>query len=138
MCINLGFSVVSSGFVSVTIAKSFFRMTLFFLVLVSSVFMWGVYFVMVSSGIIFHCGFNVPRGSGTFRAIVLRATFFLLYTTVDVLSPKVISRRLGIILPRTRVWLSSGAFSESSESELRAGCDYVMYWISSSGSESLS
>ena len=66
----------------------------------------------------FHWGFNVPRGSDVLRAIVLRARFFFLNTKVDVVSPNDISRRSEIIFSGTRVW--------------------VLYWISNSGSESLS
>ena len=32
--------------------------------------------MILPSGIIFHSGFSVPRGSGAFRASVFRATFF--------------------------------------------------------------
>ena len=65
----------------------------------------------------FHCGFSVPRGSGAFRAIDFRATCFLPYISVVVLSPNVTSSLEGIILPGVRVGLSSGAFSESSLSD---------------------
>ena len=87
----------------------------------------------------FHWDFNVPRGSGTFLAKVFLATFFLLYITVEVLSPNVISNLSGIILPGTRVWLSGGAFSESSVSLFAgSGWDWALYWMLSSGSLSWS
>ena len=71
---------------------------------------------MVQSSIMLHCGFSVPRGSGALRALVFRASCLLIYISVDVLSPNVISSFDGIILPGGggRVWLSSGAFSETS------------------------
>ena len=68
----------------------------------------------VPFSIMFHCGFSVPRGSGALSAMVFRASCFLLYITVDVLSPNVVSSFDGIILPGVHVGLSTGAFSESS------------------------
>ena len=67
---------------------------------------------MVPISIMFRCGFRVPRGYGAFRAIVFRASCSLLFITVDVLSPNIISNFDGKILPGVRVGLSSGAFSE--------------------------
>ena len=62
----------------------------------------------------------------------------------DVLSPNVICRLDGINLPGTRVWLSSGAFSDSEMSgdnalgtTLCSGSS-SLYWIPNSGSESWS
>ena len=92
----------------------------------------------------FHCGFNVPRGSGALRAIVFRATCFLPYISVVILSPKVTSSLEGIILPGVCVGLSSGAFSESSLSEAMFISGLVpffapsLYWMFNSGSESCS
>ena len=92
----------------------------------------------------FHCGFKVPRCSDALRAIVFRATCFLPYISVDVLSQNVISSFDGIILPGVRVGLSSGAFSESwlSEVMLNPGldsfCASSLYWMFNSGSASCS
>ena len=93
----------------------------------------------------FHCGFSDRRVDGlVLRASVFLTILFLLYVTVDVLSPNVICSLDGVNLPGTRVWLSSGAFSESEESGVMArgtevcGCSSSLYWISSSGSESSS
>ena len=44
---------------------------------------------MVSSGIIFHNGFNVPRGSSAILIHVFLATCFLLFFSTEVLSPNV-------------------------------------------------
>ena len=89
-----------------------------FRVSVSNVFVWCVltailYLVIVPFSIMFNYGFNVPLVSGALRAIVLRASCFFELTTVDVLSPNVISSFEGVILPGLRVGLSSGAFLES-------------------------
>ena len=87
----------------------------------------------------FHCGFSVPRGSGAFRAMVFVASCFLLYITVDDLSPNVISSFDGIILPGVHLGLSSGAFLESLLSvavllpDWGSFCAASLYWILSSG-----
>ena len=100
--------------------------------------------MIVPFSIMFYCGFNVPRGSNALRAIVFRATCFLPYISVDVLSPNMISSFDGIILPGVRVGLSSGAFSESSLSEvmlipgLDSFCASSLFWTFNSGSESCS
>ena len=62
----------------------------------------------------FHCGFIDPLFVGlVLHAKVFLAIFFLLQMMVDVLSPNVICSLYGVILPGTRLGLSSGAFSES-------------------------
>ena len=100
--------------------------------------------MIVPFSIMFHCDFNVPRGSDALRAIVFRAICFLPYISVDVLSPNVISSFDGVILPGVRVGLSSGAFSESSLSEGMLFPDFAsffassLYWMFNSGSESCS
>ena len=75
---------------------------------------WGVYPVIVPSGIIFHWDANVGLGSLAFLIIVFRAMFFLLYIILVVLSPMEKCSSEGLIL-RVGVWLR-GTFSESSES----------------------
>ena len=99
---------------------------------------------MVPVSVIFHCGFSVPRGSGALHSMVLLASCFALYITVDVLSPILISSFDGFILHWVRVGLSSGAFSESSLSvdtwlsDCRSFCVGSLYCMSSSGSDSCS
>ena len=53
---------------------------------------------MVSSGIIFHNGFNVPLGSGALLLSVFLATCFLLFISTEVLPPNVIFNLSGVIL----------------------------------------
>ena len=53
--------------------------------------------MILPSGIIFHSGFNVPRGSGAFRASVFRATCFLVLVIDVVLSPNVIINLSGFL-----------------------------------------
>ena len=69
-------ALILVALISVTIAGSFFLITVFFLLFVSNVTVVGEWFVIVPSGIIFQSGLSVPRGSGALRAIVSLATFF--------------------------------------------------------------
>ena len=122
----------------------FFLITAFFRLSVSSVIMCGEQLAMAPFAIMFHCGFIVPRDSGVLRAMVFRASCVLLYITVDVLSPNVISSLDSVILPGVSVGLSGGAFSESSHSVEMwlSGCgsfyDGSLYCVLSSVSESCS
>ena len=77
MWIILGFPVVSNGFVSVIIARSVFRMTVFSLIFVSKVVVWEEQCVIVPSGIMLHCGFNVPRGLWCFTCNRFTCNVFL-------------------------------------------------------------
>ena len=83
-----------------------------------------------------HCGAKVFLGSLVFLAMDLRATFFLLYTILVVLSPmeKCISEG-DILLGEL---LLSGKFSESSESicgGAEVGFSSCLYCMSSSSSD---
>ena len=53
---------------------------------------------MVPSGIIFQSCFSVPLGSGAFLINVFLATCFLLFSSTEVLSPKVMLNLSGVIL----------------------------------------
>ena len=128
---------VGIGIVSVAMAISFFLITVFSRLGVSMVTAWGVYPVIVPSGIIFHWDANIGFGSLAFLIIVFRAMFFLLYVILVVLSPMEKCCSEGLIL-RVGVWLR-GTFSESSES-ISVGVgggfgDCDLYWMSSSSSE---
>ena len=66
-CISPGFYSAMTGsfngYFSVVIGKSFFLITVFFLIGVSVVIVWAEYPVIEQSSIMFHCGANVRRGS---------------------------------------------------------------------------
>ena len=125
MCINRGlFSTVfcvGSAFFSVTIARSFFLITVSFLNGLSIVIVCGEYPVIVPSSMMFHCGASVCRGSLVFLASDLLATFLRVLMYFVVLSPCVKCFSDGMIL-RVGVeffcFLASGMFSELSLSEL--------------------
>ena len=80
---------IGSAFLSVTVAKSFFLITVFFLSGVSIVIVRGEYPVILPSSIMFHCGASVCHGSLAFLRSDIIATFLRVLMYFVIFSPKV-------------------------------------------------
>ena len=91
ICMGRGFCSIiyglGSAFFLVTVSKSFFLITVFFINGVSIVIVCGEYPVIVPSSILFHCGASVCRGSLDFLASDFFATFLRVLMYFVVLSP---------------------------------------------------